>query len=62
MSDVANHYYGTIALDYDEERGSGSKSLIIPKDTPSQRKEDLTIFPPLVMAETVMRVRDHPIR
>jgi len=44
MSDVANHYYGTIAMNFDEERGTEELgvSIIIPKDTPIPAKKSRT--------------------
>ncbi len=44
MSDVANHYYGTIAVGYDEETGTEEPrvSVIIPKNTPIPVRESRT--------------------
>lgn len=57
MSDVANHYYGTIALGYDGERGSQELgvTIIIPKDTPIPARKSHN-FSTVSDGQTVIRV------
>lgn len=58
MSDVANHFYGTIAVHYDEERDTAEPqvSVIIPKDTPIPARRSET-FRTIKDGQTEVHVR-----